>query len=303
MNPNESGEGYSREAYEEAQRKVDEANQALEPSRIAKPDQAEREKIKGQRDLAERGRDELYGKAWDEALALNEEYKQVLKQKDQAETKIQELRQKMGLDRGKPEEEQGEREPTLEEQTKIYAEMLDIPQEEILEAAKALQAKMTEQEREELTMLIFSPKGETASTAWERVRKENPTWQSQDPRTISTQAETAKALVAFARFSQEPDPDSLGEDAQSTEDWEKTGGRFMSPRLRMLAGEMYRRAKGRQLDEVNATLCPGSRFEHGDVPSLCFSRAYGEVDLVGADPSVRSPHLGVRRVVSMELES
>jgi hypothetical protein len=71
----------------------------------------------------------------------------------------------------------------------------------------------------------------------------------------------------------------------------------------MLAGEMYRRSEGKQLDERNATISPGSRSVYGYVPRLYSDPDDGKVYLYNVNPVSRFPHIGVRRVVSRELES
>ncbi|TSC95497.1 MAG: hypothetical protein CEN88_476 [Candidatus Berkelbacteria bacterium Licking1014_2] len=195
------------------------------------------------------------------------------------------------------------KEPTLEEQAAIYAKMFGVDAGKIIEAAKSLQSEMSGDEREELTMLVYGPKGETAAKAWERVKAENLTYHWINPEKIKTEGETKRAFVAFAKWSQEADEGSLGENARKAVDWEKTGEKFMSPKQRMLAGEMYRRAKGKQLDEKNVTMCPGSRSENDYVPYLYFNPDYHKVFLYNIHPGDRSSRFGVRRVVFRELES
>ncbi|GAH35242.1 unnamed protein product, partial [marine sediment metagenome] len=191
----------------------------------------------------------------------------------------------------------------------IYAEIFGVDETQIIKAAEALQTEMNEDEREQLTMLIYGPKDETTARAWIRVQRENLAEQTHNPATIETQGETDietqgetdKEFVAFARFSQEPDEDSLGENARSALDWENTGEKFMSPKQRMLAGEMYRRTKGKQLDEKHFTMSPGSRSEHGSVPCLRFTPASNEIRLGNVRPEFRGQYYGVRRIVSKEL--
>lgn len=145
------------------------------------------------------------------------------------------------------------KEPTLEEQAAIYAEMFGVDQAKILEAAHSLQAEMSEDDKKELTMLVYAPEKFDAAAAWEMVKKNNPTYEGINPREIrirgiGIQRESEKAVVAFARYSQEADEDSLGKQAKSALGWEKTNQKFMSPKLRMIAGELYRRVEGKQMD-------------------------------------------------------
>ena len=294
---NERGPEYSREAYDEAEAEVTEAKGKISP-------EAPTDKLRGaveKRAQAEEKRAGLYEIAWDEALELNKQYDELYSRKDQIDQEIANFRrEKLGMGEVREAEK---KEPTLEEQAAIYAEIFGVDAAKILEAAQGLQAEMSEDERRELTMLIYGPKGETAAKAWARVQKENPTWQSHNPAKIKTEGETDRAFVAFARFSQEADEDSLGEDARKALDWEKTDEKFMSPKQRMLAGEMYRRSEGKILDEKNFTMCPGSRSGDGSVPGMGFGLDRRGVRLSGVNPGHRDPSIGVRRVVSRELES
>lgn len=269
----EKGPEYSREAYDAAEAEA------------------------GQTEEKRAGLEEM---AWDEALELNEKYDELYSRKEQVDQDVATFRrEKLGM------KEEEKKEPVLEEQAGIYAEMFGVDAREILEAAQSLQTEMSEDERKEFTMLIYGPKGTTVGSAWAMVEKENPTRQkhklvySGDKISeIKTEGETDKAFIAFARYSQEPDEDSLGEKAKSASDWEETGQKFMSPKLRMIAGEMYRRAEGRQLDEKYKTVFPGSRMWSGYVPM--FDSYAGTVSSGAMTPEYRSPQMGVRRVVSKE---
>ena len=300
MPEREGGEGYSREAYDEAEAEVTEAKGKISP-------EASTDELRGaveQKARAEEKRAGLHEMAWDEALELNKQYDDLWGQKEQAEKALADFRrEKFGMGEGKEAVEAEKKEPTMEEQAAIYAEIFGVDAAKIIEAAQGLQAEMSEDERKELTMLVYGPKGETADKAWARVKAENPTYKYIDPAKIKTKGETDKAFVAFAKFSQEADDDSLGENARSGEDWEKTDQKYLSPKQRMLAGEMYRRSEGKQLDEKNATMCPGSRSGYGDVPYVHFHPDDRKVNLSDVDPGYRTPNLGVRRVVSRELES
>ncbi len=59
----------------------------------------------------------------------------------------------------------------LEQQAGVYAEMFDMDSETILEAARELQTEMSEQERKDLTMLVYVPKEMTTADAWNIVEK------------------------------------------------------------------------------------------------------------------------------------
>ena len=296
--PEQEPNEYSREAYIAADQEVKAAKGKISPET---PTEELRQAV-DEKANTELKRGQLHEMAWDEALKINDQYDELYSRKDQIDQEIATFRtEKLGM--GEPREvaEAEKGEPTLEQQAQVYSEMFGVDSAKILELAQSLQAEMSEQERKELTMLIYLPEGVTTKDAWDKVKSENPTWQSIEPEEITTEGETPqRAIVAFSRYSQEPDEDSLGEHAKSAKEWEKIDQKFMSPRLRMIAGEYYRRAEGKQLDEKNATISPGSRSAHGDVPSLYFNPNSGEVSLYGYDPGSRVPDLGVRRVVSKE---
>lgn len=293
----ERGSEYSREAYDEAEGEVAEAKSKISPEA---PTDESRGAVEAKAQ-AEEKRGRLFEMAWDKTLELNKQYDEFFAKKEQVDEEIAAFRsEKLGMGEKREEEK---KELTLEEQAGIYAEMFGVDAAEIIEAAQGLQAEMNEDEKRELTMLVYGKKGTTAASAWEMVKAENPTWQSHNPAKITTKGETDKAFIAFARFSQEADADSLGENARPAVNWEKTDQKYMSPKLRMIAGEFYRRAEGKQMDEKNVTICPGSRSVRGRVPDLYFAPDDGRVRLDDDGPGHRDPYLGVRQVVFKELES
>jgi uncharacterized protein YerC len=246
-----------------------------------------------------------------EGIALvnqfNQRKEEIFQQKEETEEETTETEQREG-------------EPTLIEQATTYAEIWKekgVTKETILKVARELQAEMSEEEKKDLTMLIYLPEQTTTADAWQMVKDSTPTREAYDPSTdegkITTEGERdEKAIVAFGRYQQEPDEDSLGDKAKPAEDWEEetkeTDQKYMSPKLRMVANELYRLSEGKQpdgkfkqLDEKNFTLCPGSRTADGKVPNLSFNPDHGEVYLSSFHPGYQYPSLGVRRVVSKEI--
>lgn len=291
---------YSREAYEEAEEKIEEAKDRINPE--ASTDDL-RQAVED-RGRAEEDKGHLHESAQDEALELNKQYDELYAKKDQIAQEIADFRrEKLGMEEPKEAMEAEKKEPTLEEWAGVYAEMSGKDPAKILETFKSFQAKMSETHRQKLTLPIYGREGLSTNDVWEEVKAENPTYEYINPAKITTEGETGKAFVAFARFSQEPDEDSLGEKAQTALDWEKTGRQFMSPKQAMVAREAYRRLTGKQMDEKNQTMCPGSRSGFGSVPRLYFSPGDRGVYLNDCNPGDRVSFLGVRRVVSRELES
>jgi len=294
--PNE----YSREVFNKAETDIKEAKGRIDPNapveelRAAVDDRASAEARKGH----------LHEMAWGEALELNKQYDELYARKEQVEKEIADFRkEKLGMAEEERVAEAEQKEPTLEQWAWAYAEMEGIKEDmaKILEAFQTLQAEMSEEERKVLTMPVYVKEKTTAATAWAMVKKENPTYEFIELEKIKTPDETSKALVAFGRFSQEADKDSLGENAQSGKDWKETSQKFMSLKVAMVAREAFRRLTGKQMDERSWTMCPGSRSENDNVTRLGFSP--NKVTLDDVLPGSRYPFNGVRRVVSRELES
>lgn len=292
-------EEYSREAYDQAEQEIESAKKNISPDAPTEDLRAAVE----QKATAEGRRDSLHEQSWDEALKANEEYDQLWVQKAVAEKAIADFRVANSILQAPTSEaeavpESAERkEKSLEEQAAIYAEMSGVDATKILEIAQAHQAELSEEERNAFTLMIFKPEGKTTAQSWQDIEAQNPTYKYTDPEAITTEGETEEAEVVFARYGQEPDEDTLCENAKSAIDREATDTKWMSPKLRMIVGEFYRRAEGKQLDEKNVTQCPGSRTEDGRVPRLDFIAGSGEVDLSSSRPGFRFPRLGARQVV------
>jgi hypothetical protein len=205
-----------------------------------------------------------------------------------------------------PEEEK--KEPTLEEWANAYAIIEGGNPAEILDALQSFQSEMDESDKQELTMPIYSKKGLTTSETFKMIEKKNPwgnyislnglTPVDADCQPIS---ETDKATVAFTRFNQEPDEDSIGKNAKSAEEWEKTDKRFISPKLMILAGMAYQRLTRKQMNDDNWTMFPGFRMLENAIPRLRFFQSTG-VQLSFDVPKHNDPWNGVRRIASKELE-
>lgn len=74
-------------------------------------------------------------------------------------------------------------------------------------------------------------------------------------------------------YSVEPDPDTLGKSAKEA-DPQQTG---ITLRERLLMEIQYFKETGSHLDIKGWTICSGSRYSDGRVPSVCFHPSTGEV--------------------------
>jgi hypothetical protein len=294
MSEKEMGEGYSREAYDDAERKVKEANAEISPEKSTDELKAAVEQRAG----AEERRGQLHEMAWDEALEKNKKYDELYAQKEQIDQEIATFRRdELGMaevrEEAKPERT---RETEIKSITKFWQELgYEVDESDIQAEIEALP------ETEKMTRFEFLPKGIKMSEAFQKMSERYPTWSyTKELDKIKMPRETTESYAISYRDSQEPDEDSLGENAKSALTWEETDEKFMSP-LELTVAEMRWHAEnGTHLNEKNWTMCPGSRDADGFVPFLDFGPLNGEVDLCDANPGYRSPYLGVRRVVSKE---
>lgn len=242
--------------------------------------------------------------------------------------------------------EQENREPTLEEWAHLYAEIEGIEDPaKVLEALQSLQAEMSEDDRKHLTLPIYGKEGLTLVDAYEIYRKQSQENVGENDQKyfsgIKTKPQGAhgnygedsdKAFVAFARFSQEPDDDSLGDNAKGSLSWEETDEQFMSPKMYLLARTVFHRLTGGSMDWKKCTMFPNYRspapsggvpyFGYNPTPSMSgknttvFPRYHSPVPTGMPVPGLEKvyfgryvtglenprPYTGVRRVVSKELE-
>lgn len=170
-----------------------------------------------------------------------------------------------------------------------------ISEEEIRQAIEALP------EVEGFSWYLVIPKGLKNSEIWRMIENEMRTSTYVIVDNINMPRITEETYSVAARYSQEPDEDSLGEHAQSACDHEKTQDQFMTPAERMVAELRWFEENDTHLDEDgNITLCPNSRDTNGTVPHLSFnSKEYWE-RLGTWVHRGRNDRLGVRRVITKD---
>lgn len=123
--------------------------------------------------------------------------------------------------------------------------------------------------------------------------------------------QSQESYAVAASYSQEPEEDSLGKNAKPAEEWEKIGENFMNPAERIVAEIRWWRKNKNHLDEMNMTLCPGSRTIGGKVPHFTFHSTWvtrdvftpsaeGRVIIGAVRSSTKNPALGIRRVIVAE---
>lgn len=179
---------------------------------------------------------------------------------------------------------------------------------------------------------LYMPEGIKFSDVWRKIyagtqhqeSKRNFDEVLEMPRT----AENSYAVAAH--FSQTPDKDSLGENAKSAEDWEKTDEKFMTPLERLVAGMRWSQEKGTDMDPIETqfnfdldelkegaqlfnnvgtyTLCPGSYWKDetwGKIPSVPLVYHQNRHNLPvsikhSAAQNAVHPFFGVRRVITTD---
>ena len=150
---------------------------------------------------------------------------------------------------------------------------------------------------------VYVPQGIKMSEVFEKMKKVGQEASShystvQMDEFITPRDNQKDSYAIAARFQPEPDADSLGDNAKSAEEWEKTDNTFMSPIEYFIIAMRYQTETNRYLDENTYTHCPGSRAPNGDVPNLYFHAFDGEVRIDGDASSSRRPCSGIRRVVA-----
>lgn len=170
-------------------------------------------------------------------------------------------------------------------------------------------------EREGYDWYMFIPEGVKTSAVFEKM-KESFTAENflGDLDKIRMPRTATEAYAVAARYSQEPDEDSLKSHSKKNEEWENSGENFMTPLERMVAELRWYQENGNHLDEQNMTVCPGTRLRHEKAPfwvrgdsdywdrttGMHFDPSRNEVSIFGAPPKGGNPNAGVRRVVTKE---
>jgi len=251
----EKEESYSREAHEDTEREIEDAKKEISPEKTF----SEIRETAQRGEAAEGKRDRLFEMGWDEALELNRQYDELLAKKKAVDQEVTTFRaEKLGMQEA-PEREKSERTRETEIQANIeFWESLGI---EIDEADVRAQIEALP-EKEGFEWLHYIPEGVKNSQLIKLMKDRFPVWVWDgvgDPDKIKMPRDTKTSYAIAARFTQEPDEDSLGEDAKSPLDWEKSGNQFMTPSERMVAELRWQKEQGSHLDEKYYTWCPGSR--------------------------------------------
>jgi|GEM_PF-3961134 len=286
-------EPYSREAYDEAEREVEEAKGEISPEKPTEELRAAVERRAG----AEEKRDRLFEMSWDEALELNRQYDELLAKKDAIDQELATFRrEKLGMPEPEREKPERTRETEIQANVELWQSLgIEVDEADVRAQIEALP------KREGFDWFHYIPEGIKNSQLIKLMEDRFPVWVWEgvgDPDKIKMPRTTKESYAVACRLQQEPDKDSLGENAKSALDWEKTEDQFMSPLERMVAELRWQKEQGSHLDEKYWTWCPGSRAAGDRVPYLSF--VDDEVCLSADHPEVRDPFLGVRRVVSKE---
>lgn len=131
----------------------------------------------------------------------------------------------------------------------------------------------------------------------------NSTLKSSELDLIEMPRRPEKAYAIAARYNQGPDENSLGENAKSAEEYEKTDNKYMTPLERIFAEMRWMKENHTHMDERGATMFPGCRTKHKEVPFICVENMNEKVSMNGYYPSESHPDFGVRQVITAETKT
>ena len=147
--------------------------------------------------------------------------------------------------------------------------------------------------------LQFHAKGLTMNGVIAVMRSLFKVWTYQDDLdatvTINTRT-SAQSYAIWVRTGVEPDQKYLG---KSTRDADMDGKIGMTLLERLVLEVKYFVATGQHLDVKGVTLCTGSRYSGGSVPSVCWRAADAEVDVGAFSVDISYPTFGLRSAVSL----
>lgn len=193
-----------------------------------------------------------------------------------------------------PEEIEQEKIPSLEEQVAVYAEMFDVDVEELLKVARFCQAKMSENERREFSLLIYTPEGVDESSLSYSERLGLGFKYPRIPRNMDE-----LASIGFTPFSQEPDTEILKDYTLSDYKRNKHDKIFISEKQGIIARVVYHRLTQKKMDETNHTIFLSSPYKDETVIHYIDSPP-GSRSHSAFRPGFPPPRKGVRRIVSWE---
>lgn len=181
------------------------------------------------------------------------------------------------------------------------SEGIEVNEEEVREAIGALP------EIEGFGWYLVMPKGMRNDEIWGMIKAEIPAERRRSVyekclvNYVDAPRTPQKLYAVAARYNQEPDADSLGENAKLSLDYEKDGAQYMTPTEWMVAELRWFRENHTHLDMKNCTLCPNCRTENGTIPILTSSLVgvpnfiHTEMDVDDIDSK-----RGVRKVLTAE---
>lgn len=205
----------------------------------------------------------------------------------------------------------------------VYHDSPDIGFDSVSATKKAeeLMLKMTDKEKEDYKLLIIVPKGLTSKVFQMFMDlPSNPGFRMDS--SSKKLLDLGEESVAFARFSSEPDPETLGKNAKSANDWLETGKTFMNPIQMIVADNLYQILTTREIttdtfnstsknrfDQLCGTMYPQYKFlpqNYNNVTKEVVNYSWGDRDgktrvgFVRADKSF--PHIGVREIITEDIK-
>lgn len=176
-----------------------------------------------------------------------------------------------------PEVEAEKKEKTLEEQVAIYAEIYKVEPDKIMEMVQTKQAEMSEDEKKDFSLMIFSPEGKTTMDVWRNLgqSKPNSVFMNMGESGITSkeevdEGEPAEAEVVFTRYNLRPDDDTLGENHKDALELEETDKKWMTPKQWIIACDFFLHDGRQHIDEKTGTIFPNFRTSGGGIPAATF---------------------------------
>ncbi len=203
------------------------------------------------------------------------------------ETRLEELRNEI--------EPKEAREQKLAWQT-LYKELfnLDITNEELRKIKAPRRTK--EEIQEGFKRLIMVHESMTAEELYKKCEELFKAWKDIDISQITSERNPKDgSYIIWVKDNEESDEDMKN---KSADDIKEQNIKTETFEERLLHELKYFKETGKHLDEINVTLCAGSRFLYGSVPSVYWRLDNGKMNVDWYSPARRNDSIRARVAVS-----